>query len=492
MDSGARGGVSHGGFEWPNQSHILRPYGAIAPRVVTPTSKQGIPDRPSLLMITNPEVVTAFGISATPEPSGVTYWSAYERPWFPWPRSPIYRTLLPHLSFSGAQIVPIWKNAAGRTVIAWWTSGRHRMLLVGLDVESEIIRYRQGDPERAESQSVRSAWGFEWERPAYLYDGQILPDYATTPWADRLGYCLAERWAELSGEPLLEPLPFGARGLIILTGDDDQAHLEKYAEQLAAIGNVPITYFLHPQTKHTSETIRSLGSQVQIGLHPDALTKPEAYDDLCADQAHWIEQLCGSKIRLVRNHGYLNRGYLGHLSAWERNGLELDVNCPGVDGTALNGSFLPMRVRRRDGTWSAHFSLLTAFGDGMVYALKLTQRQATKRVRRLVKQIEATRPGVLVFNFHPQNIADTRQLHGEIRSLAGRQGWHAMGLESYLNWVQGLDALAIEQSEGSRYLKVSRPMEGLVLRAYSQGGWNQTFCTTVSDRYPWESGVGND
>ena len=51
-----------------------------------------------------------------------------------------------------------------------------------------------------------------------------------------------------------------------------------------------------------------------------------------------------------------------------------------LDGTALTGSFLPFRVRRPDGTWSGHLSLVTAFGDGMRYIGKLTEQQAIKRI----------------------------------------------------------------------------------------------------------------
>jgi len=222
---------------------------------------------------------------------------------------------------------------------------------------------------------------------------------------------------------------------------------------------------LHPRTRHTPETIRNLPRTVQLGLHPDALDHPEEYDNLCAEQRQKICTLVGRPMRIVRNHGFLNRDYLGHLQPWEENGLKLDVNYPGLDGTALNGSFLPMRVRRADGTWSEHYSLLTLFGDGMLYALQLTPEKAVERIKNIAKQIEASHPGVIVLNFHPENIADTRNLHREVLTIARRSGWIALGLEDYLEWLEILENLHI-QTLGSNRFRMISPVEvnGLVLR----------------------------
>jgi len=448
--------------------HVLRPYGVRSPHF------GGGAVGELIVCVDDKHHPALSGTQCHDESGGQCYYAGSpKRRWLFAQPQPAYRALLPHTSFTGEMLEPVWVNESGRAVIAWLKGAPHRTLLVGLDVVAEMVRYRQGDPRRVESGCDKNALGFDFERPIYLFAEQILPAHRTVPWADRLGFFLAEALSRVTGCPLIEPLPGGARGAILLSGDDDQAWLEKYDEQLQLVGDVPMTYFLVPQTRHAEASLARLPSNVELGLHPDALEQPQAYDRLCAEQAKQIRALSGRKIRTVRNHGFLNRGYLGHLRAWEDNGLAMDFNYPGVDGTALNGSFLPMRVRRADGTWSTHYSLLTGFGDGMIEALRMSARQAARRIRQVAAQIEASHPGVLVCNFHPQNVARTAALHREAVQLARRPGWTALGAESYLDWLELLEALEIERSGGEFVLASPRPVRNLVLRFPSEGIWRQ-------------------
>jgi hypothetical protein len=453
--------------------HVLRCYGV--PHVVGAPGVlvNALGEAPTVVVVTDPSVAESVGLHVQREQGGERYqeagrrWRSFGR------RPPVYRALLPHLTFTGDALEPIWVNAAGRAVIASHTGPAGPRLLVGLDVEEEIVRYRQGDPERVENVATKSRFGFATERVNYLYDGQVTADHPTTPWADHLGFLVAGAWARLTGCPLVEPLPGGAKAAVALTGDDDQAYLETYAEQRALVGDLPFMYFLHPLTKHTAETLRSLGPGVELGLHPDALERPDDYDAVCGEQAAWIEGLTGRRARVVRNHSYLSRGYLGHLDAWEKLGLDLDVNCSAIDGTALTGSFLPMRARRLDRTWSQHRTLLTQFGDGMVFALGMSDERAGRRVLRLARQIERAVPAVVVLNLHPQNIAGTRHLHRAAIALARRPGWVALGLDGYLAWLEGRDSLVLERVGSRAIVSSKRPVTGIVLRVPTRTGWRR-------------------
>ncbi len=388
---------------------------------------------------------------------------------------PRYNALLPHVTFSGDNVEPVWFSNKGReAVIAWYRGKTSKILLIGLDIEEEIIRHRQGDPSQVALNKQKSDPLYNVERPYYLFQDQINQNYRTHPWADYLGFFLAETFSQLSGYPLIEILPRGAKGLVVLTGDDDQAFLGKYDDQLRLIGDLPITYFLHPLTRHTPETIANLPKNVELGLHPDAIETPDDYNSLCTAQAKQIRGLTSSAIRTVRNHCFQNRGYLGHLPAWEKNALFLDVNLPGIDGCALNGSFLPMRVKRPDKSWSQNYTLLTTFTDAMIYpySLNLSEKEAAKHIRKLVKQVEiANYPSVMVFNFHPQNIDDLRKLHLEVLNLCARKGWMPIGLETYLDWLKMLDDLTLKVNNGQFSLISDQPVEGLVVRYPIQNGW---------------------
>lgn len=330
---------------------------------------------------------------------------------------------------------------------------------------NKIIEFKQGQIYKVDSDVDRSALGFDFERPIYLYEGLVDKSNPTKPFADILGFELAQQFSKLNDIPLIEVLPYGAKGLVILTGDDDQAYLEKYSEQIKVIKDFPITYFLHPLTRHNKETLSNLNSNIEFGIHPDALEAPKKYSELAMEQLKNIQAIVENKIISVRNHGYLSDGYQGHLETWEKLGLEIDVNIPGVDGTALNGSYLPMKVKKIEGTWSEHYSLLTAFGDGMIFAYNMTESEAVSKIKKLAKQIENSIPGVLVFNLHPQNISLTTKIHKSILSIAKRKKWEAMKLGDYFNWIKILESLTIEKSDGEYIIRSSKNVNisGVVL-----------------------------
>lgn len=391
-------------------------------------------------------------------------------------RRPVYKPLNDYADISLPGAVSLVKGPGGGVLVAACQQFERRVLWTGVDIVEELKRYLQGDPEKVRTTEFKGGLGFNDERPIYLYESQLDEKKRSEPWADNLGFSVAEQLSRMTDVPLIESLPEGLKGLVILTADDDQAYLEKYDEQLAVLGDVPVTYFLHPLTKHTSATLARLPRHVEIGVHPDALDEPENYDRLCEAQTEFVRRISQKPVRIVRNHGFLNRGYWGHLKAWETCGLELDVNLPGVDGTALNGSFLPFRVQKEDGALSSHYSLLTAFGDGMVFALGMTDRQAARRIRAVSRQIEKTNPGVLVFNLHPQNIDSTRHIHKEVVKLAHRKGWKAIGLESFLHWLKAIEALSVERTSTGCILRSesNEVATGVVLRIpLARNGWKR-------------------
>jgi hypothetical protein len=328
----------------------------------------------------------------------------------------------------------------------------------------ELIRYTQGDPGKVTSSVDRTLWGYGNERSAFLYEDHIVPGFELVPWADRLGYKISSLLAAGSGLPLFSPLPEGAVGGVLLTGDDDQAFLEKYDEQLRLLGGFPITYMLLPNTRHSTETLAKMPANVEFGVHIDALADPDRYDIICQHQTAAVRALIAKAVSTVRNHGHLSRGYWGHLGAWEQADLLLDMNNRGRDGTCPTGSYLPFRVRRQDGSWSTHLSLFSTFSDSMLYLQKWPEQLQIRCIAGLAYQIERSFPGVMVFNFHPQNVSDGYKVHKAVTELGRRRGWIALGGESYTRWLLAVESVRMTVQSGRLAFEARDLVDRLALR----------------------------
>jgi hypothetical protein len=303
------------------------------------------------------------------------------------------------------------------------------------------MRYRQGDPAAGARPRQSALGGLSNERPIYLFEEQLAGEEGWQRHADWWAECFAQAVATYSGivrEPIL---PENAPGAILITGDDDQAQLINYERQLQLLDGIPITYFLHQLTKHTPQTFRDMfgARRINFGLHPDALATPARYGELMDEQSRWFMQLTGQAPFAVRNHGFLNQGYWGHLPHWRRAGVRISSNIPGIDGRALNGSFLPARMIW-DGDLTNHWSILTTIGDGVVFISETGKARQAEIVLETARRIrESGVPGVMVLNLHPDNVSQTEPMHHAAREVI-RSGFHAWTLAECHAWFAEREA----------------------------------------------------
>jgi hypothetical protein len=347
------------------------------------------------------------------------------------------RTLHPYSTFDGPVGHAIVEAHDRAAVWRWLQYGTGGMLMIGTDLAGDIIRYRQGNPQKTSEGQQGHRWGYAGERPNYLFEEQRgdEPRYArhADEWIVFLSRFLASCMRR--EEPAL--LPYDAPGAIILTGDDDVAERSAYAAQLELIGDHPITYFIHKDTRHDAASLRALAGKpsVHIGFHPDALDAPDQYADRFAAQARWLKGISGIEVESVRNHGFLNDGYWGHLPVWLHHRMAMSSNLPGVDGTVLNGSLLPGRVAY-DGVLTDHWSILTAIGDGAVFINNWDETQAARCIYDAADAVASRGiPGVLVLNLHPANIERTRAMHLATLEVI-RSGFIAWNLRDCLDWFR--------------------------------------------------------
>jgi hypothetical protein len=351
------------------------------------------------------------------------------------------RTLHSAQRFAHAEGVPVVIHDSGVATWFWLPVGAGGILFVGTDLAADLVRYRQGDPAKEHARPTDPVWGIAGERPLYLFEEQIAGEDPAARHADAWAMATAHIAACHLRRPLQPMLPGNAPGAVIITGDDDQAFLEKYEEQLALLGRTPITYLLHPLTRHTGKTVRTMLGKpwIDLGVHPDALETPAEYGALLKQQCDWFRRLTGKPPVSLRNHGFLNDGYWRHLPHWLDEGVRISSNLPGLDGRVLNGSLLPARLAYGD-RLTNHWSMLTAFGDGMIFALGMTDAEAGARVRDLAEKVVASGiPGIIVLNLHPQNVAETRAMHRAALDVID-DGFVAWTLRDCLNWFDAVDA----------------------------------------------------
>ena len=428
---------------------VLRRYGCYALDEDSPSSRfaaavvaepgSPIPDAAIVLLIVTRDTAPLPGLTCRAEPPGNFLYES--RHWRVLPRRRAYRALLAHVSFSGSGLTPIWTTRDGRTVVGWLQRGAQRCLVVGLDLVEELVRYTQGDPAKVHTARDKTLWGSGHERPAYLFEDHIVRGSEMTPWADWLGFLVARAISTAMGLPLIASLPRGAAGGVLLTGDDDQAELQKYATQQRLLNGFPITYLMLPHTKHSPATLAELPGSVEYGVHVDALDEPDRYASICLEQTASVRELTGRALHTVRNHGHLNQGYWTQLAAWERSGLTLDFHIRGLDGTCPTGSYLPFRVRRPDGSWSHHWSVFSTFSDSMFFLQKWSEAKQIRTINALAAAIGSRFPGVIVLNFHPQNVDSIPDVHRAVMAIGRRNGWAALGGDSYAQWLIALDRI---------------------------------------------------
>jgi hypothetical protein len=352
------------------------------------------------------------------------------------------RSLYTANAFHHVAGTPVVLDKHGQAIWLWLPFGAGGILFIGSDLASDLIRYRQGDQSRAGERPSETLWGIPGERPNYLFDEQLSGESLTDRHADYWAMALASFLSERLAKPLNHILPNGAAGAVVITGDDDQAYLEKYDEQLKLLGDIPITYLLHPLTRHTQKTLRAMRKRnpgVDFGIHPDALATPDRYSELFDEQVAWFRRLTGTGPISLRNHGYLNDGYWGHLPAWLKHGVRISSNLPGFDGRVLNGSLLPARMAW-NGALTPHWSILTVIGDGVRFASAMSDEDAAERVRSVADGIRQSGiPGVMVLNLHPQNVAETRAMHHAVVEII-RSGFVAWNLRQCLEWFEQIDS----------------------------------------------------
>lgn len=373
--------------------------------------------RVDILIQPSRETAGSIGLTLNKEISPSERFSSVKHPLFR-----RLRSLSPAQSYHVGEWHPVLATSSGEAVwLARRESPSHSTVVLGTAITDDLELFRQGDPQQPSRVVDRSAWGFPYERPNYLFNTVIEAGQRNDRQVDFIIKVLALEISELLDETCSPILPGNAPGALVVTGDDDQAEVAMYETQLKLLSQVPITYFLHPLTRLDRSTIQRFKTshgRLEFALHPDALDAPHNYPLLLSQQSAWFTELIGEQPKYLRNHGYLNQGYWGHLTAWQESGFVASSNIPGLDGEIVTNSLLPMRLSV-GGQLTDHWSIITLFGDGMVSALGMSDDSSANLFLSTCDDLRSSGvPGVIVINVHPQNVNLNRKLHSAILEIS--------------------------------------------------------------------------
>lgn len=237
------------------------------------------------------------------------------------------------------------------------------------DMAAAIGSLRQGDPALADQRAP----GQEHFKAADLFRGRLSGSDYDVPSADRIGFALA---AQIVGAPgpdvIVDPLPSGARGLVLLTADQDFVPgpgVLAYSADAAGVGmTMTLTAanlggkadVIYPEGDAgfvaRATALRMAERGHSLGVHPNLVGVERArFERVIAEYATAFERDFGVAPRIVRNHHLIWAGYLDMAVYQARAGLRMNLDYVALDRGAgfrpgfMTGSGYPMRFVDRQG-----------------------------------------------------------------------------------------------------------------------------------------------
>jgi hypothetical protein len=105
----------------------------------------------------------------------------------------------------------------------------------------------------------------------------------------------------------------------------------------------------------------------------------------------------------------------------------------------------------------------------MHFVQKWSQRTQVQCITGLANQIQRSQPGIIVCNFHPQNVAEVRDVHKAVIEIGRRPGWAALGAESYAAWLATLTQVRIHYASNKVLLRSGERVDDLAFTWPSAG-----------------------
>jgi len=334
--------------------------------------------------------------------------------------------------------------------------GSGRLICFAFDLALCVLLLRQGDPERAEIIPEGDACA----RPSHMASAIGPHDAGWIPFADLLSRLLVDLCRRFMPCPLpiVSHLPASAPGILLYSGDEDNAEVASNDEEFACVteyGGKMNLYIIPGQTKSTPEDAVRYSTNHHIGPHPNLrpLDGHPVQERLAEfeRQIKLFESTYSTSAVSVRNHCTAWAGYLEPVEVMERLGIRMDANYfsgtyksdrEGAPYAAFGGA-LPSRFCLPDGrlydVYQQHTHLTD---DGMFgppdYSFKISPEVFRVNLNRIFSDISArfhTPYGVCI---HPGNWVKFSGEQGKELMLQANQ--FGLPIWSFDQWVHFWDA----------------------------------------------------
>ena len=336
--------------------------------------------------------------------------------------------------------------------------GRGRIVAFAFDLALCVLLLRQGDPNRAEVIPE----GTGCARPSSMASDMGPLDSGWVPFADLLSRLFVDTVRRyLPGPvPLLSHLPGTAPGILLYSGDEDNADVASNDAEfgcVAAAGGRMNLYIIPDRTQSTASDVERYRVQHDVGPHPnlrplDGCSISERLTEF-ERQIRMFQDQFDTPARSLRNHCTAWAGYLEPVEVMEKLGVGMDGNYfSGTYGYsredapyAAFGGAMPMRFCWPDGRVLNVFQQHTQLADDIMfgtadYSYRLSPQVFTGVLDRIFADIETrfhTPYGVCI---HPGNwVRFSRPQGRELLRQANERRFPIWSFDEWLGFWEARD-----------------------------------------------------
>lgn len=365
-----------------------------------------------------------------------------------------------------------YDGMGGETVgIAERALGSGRVISFAFDLARSVLLLRQGDPALADRPQRHTMASRRMAKPANMAADIGPYDTGQIPFADLLGRVLVDVvLRQLDAPvPMLSTLPASASGVVLFSGDEDNAataNVEQEFAEVAACGARMNLYIMPELTHTTPAAAQRYAEHHDLGPHPDLLN---VVDEPVATRAAEYERQIrvfmdtfGIAPRSIRNHAAGWTGYLDLVHVQQRCGIRMDLNffsghyAREREHSLFSpfGSALPMRFCEPGGEMLDVFQQHTHLHDDILfapdrdYSYKLMPEVARELFERTLDDLISRFPVPLAANFHPGNWNPfSREPALELLSLAREKRVAVWSYDQWLTFWEARDTWRVHAIE---------------------------------------------